>query len=221
MSNVKVFIGTNNKAKFADAIRVAEDYPNLDIVGPADFEIAADPEETGDTYYANAKLKRDFFINALRQLGKKHIYVIGDDGGIEIDALNGEPGIHSRRWKDSQNAMTDQEIIDYALERMANVPEPDRTAHFAGVIALGHTDFDLDEELPFRLTGTLLTEPVSKGSNLDGYPFRRLFYMPNYEMMLSELSDLAVEDRPDGFLSHRELGLQRAFDAILELEQAQ
>ena len=218
MSGIEVFIGTNNPGKRADADRVAQDFEGIRVVGPADFDIVADPEETGDTYTANAQLKRDFFIAELRDREVSGTYVIGDDSGIEIDALGGEPGIHSRRWKDGKTAMSDEEIIEYALMRMKDVAEADRTAHFAGIIALGHTDQNAAMDLPYRLTGTLLTEPRYGSESLNGYPFRALFYMPEYDMMLSELSDLPIEQRPDGFMSHRELGLKRAFEMICELE---
>src|SRR3989338_3568720 len=59
-----------------------------------------------------------------------------EEAGLEIEALNGEPGIHVRRWRDGKTRMTDQETIDYCLYKMKNVPKGKRGARFRTVIAL-------------------------------------------------------------------------------------
>lgn len=213
---VNVLIGTNNTGKYTDAARMAVGYPELLLHKPADLGIVEDADETGDTYVENAHLKRDFYISELLRLGLHDYFVVCDDSGLEIDALNGEPGIHSRRWKDGTTPMTDQEIIDYVLERLKGVPKERRTAGFAGVIALGHTHKDLNIDIPYRLDGVLLEEPVEQ-ERQEGYPFRSLFYLPKYKAMLSTIVSLPPDQRPAGFLSHREIGLKTAYDKLMKL----
>lgn len=217
MAVINVLIGTNNPGKFSDAEFVAKEFPDIRLYAPKDLGIIDDADETGNTYTENAHIKRDFYLGKLKDLGLIDYFVVTDDSGIEIDALGGEPGIHSRRWQDGKTAMTDQEVIDYVLKRMDGVPAEQRTAAFAGIVALGYPARKISLDIPYRLQGTLL---VSADIDLDfheGYPFRALFYLPQYGMMLSRISELPRESRPEGFMSHRELGMKAAFEKILEL----
>ena len=85
----KILIGTNNKGKFAE---IADLLPkNLEKISPKDLKIES-PEETGKTFIENSELKANFFCK------KSKIITISDDSGLEVDCLQGEPGIFSARW---------------------------------------------------------------------------------------------------------------------------
>ena len=219
MAETHVFIGTNNQGKFNDALRTAEAFEDIVVVGPEDFGFTDDVDETEDTYQGNARLKREAYLALLQEEGVENMFVVCDDSGIEIDALNGAPGIHSRRWRDGETRMTDAEMIAYAIEQLKGIPAPKRTAHFAGMLAVGNSSSLYSQDIPYRLSGTILETPTHWGAAQDGYPFRALFYLPQYEMMLSELMDMPDEERPDGFMSHREIGLLTAFTAIDQQSQ--
>lgn len=215
MAKINVLVGTNNSGKYADAQYMAAAYDNLAVHKPADLGITEDPAETGNTYVENSRIKRSFYIDKLARQKITDFYVIGDDSGLEIDALGGEPGIHSRRWKDGKTPMSDQEIIDYCLERMKGVPEAKRTAALAGSIALGHVRGTLNTDIPYRLRGVILETPASNRQTVEGYPFRDLFFLPQYGLLLRDIVDLPRDKRPGGFMSHREAGLKQAFDTII------
>jgi XTP/dITP diphosphohydrolase len=215
---INVLIGTNNPGKFADAEFIAALFEDIEIHKPVDLGITQDVEETGQTYVENARLKRDFYAGQLKGLALDDYYVIGDDGGIEIDALNGEPGIHSRRWLDGKTPMTDQEIVDYCLERMRDVPEASRGAAFVGNLAVGSADGRLSRDIRYELRGTILPE-ASGIEGIAGYPFRALFYLPEQGKLLKDVVD-SQNGRPEGFFSHREEGLKHCFEMLIEYQNS-
>lgn len=217
MVKINVLVGTNNSGKYADAQSMAAAYDNIVVHRPPDLGITEQPDETGDTYVENSRIKRDFYIDRLGQMKVTDFYVIGDDSGLEIDALGGEPGVRSHRWRDGQTTMSDQEIIDYCLQRLKHVPPEKRIATLAGNMALGHTEGQLTIDIPFRLEGRLLVEPIAGQKSITGYPFRNLFFLPEYGMLLRDVVDLPRDQRPDGFMTHRERGLKQVFDTLTGL----
>jgi XTP/dITP diphosphohydrolase len=214
---MKILIGTNNPGKFADAERVANSFEEIAVFRPTDLGIMGDPDESGQSYVENSRIKRDFYAAELQKRDISDIFVIGDDSGIEIDALNGEPGIHSRRWRDGSTPMTDQEIVAYCLQRMDTTPDAERGAAFVGNIAIGNAAGTLTHDITYSLRGRLLREAASI-DDIPGYPFRALFYLPQFGMLLKDVD--VMDPRPEGFMSHREIGLRRAFEWLL-VEQRQ
>ena len=98
----KILVGTHNKGKFKE---ISDLLPNkVEKVSPNDFGIES-PEENGKTFLANSELKANFFCN------RSKLVTISDDSGLEIDCLNGQPGILSARWAKEfggfDNAMTE------------------------------------------------------------------------------------------------------------------
>ncbi len=108
---------------------------------------------------------------------------LADDGGIEIDYLNGEPGVKSRRWPGHE--ATDQELIDFTLKRLKGVPWQKRGAQFRVILALAMPG---KKVLTFegKKRGIILTKP--RGKLIPGYPFRSIFYLPEYKKSFNELS---------------------------------
>jgi len=85
----KILIGTHNKGKFKE---ISDLLPKeIKKVSPNDLGIES-PEENGKTFLANSELKANFFCN------KSKLVTLSDDSGLEIDCLNGQPGIFSSRW---------------------------------------------------------------------------------------------------------------------------
>jgi XTP/dITP diphosphohydrolase len=120
---------TTNPGKFKEVSKFFQ-ANNLQLHLPSEYGVDLDVNETGSTLEENATLKAEAYLAAL----PSNSIVIGDDTGVEIDALGGEPGIHTRRWKGYR--MEDQEIIDYCLERMEGVPIGERGAQFRTVLAV-------------------------------------------------------------------------------------
>src|SRR3989338_11058336 len=108
----KILIGTSNQAKLETYKKLLKDF-NFEIISSKDLNIPV-PEEKHKTFEEEAVNKAKYYFE------KSGIPTIVDDGGFEIDALNGEPGVKSKRWIGRE--MTDEEIVAEVFKRMKNVP---------------------------------------------------------------------------------------------------
>jgi XTP/dITP diphosphohydrolase len=125
---VRLLLATNNPGKIAQIKETLGDLP-CPIVSSVELGLGEiDVDETGTTLEENARLKARGFFGAATRAGLTDIAVLADDGGFQIDALDGQPGVYSRRWA-GENA-SDEEMIAYTLKRMKGVPAEKRTARF-------------------------------------------------------------------------------------------
>lgn len=125
---MRLLLATTNPGKVAQIRETLEDLPFPIITGPEVGLSEIDADESGGTIEENARIKARAFFDAVRVHGLTDVAVLADDGGIEIDALNGEPGPKARRWA-GENA-TDAEIVAHTLKRLEGVPYEKRTARF-------------------------------------------------------------------------------------------
>jgi len=123
----RLVLATLNPGKVRELARLLGDLP-IELVSLADIPGATLPEETGATYAENALIKARAGVAATGALS------LGDDSGIEVDALGGGPGLHSARW--GGPALDDAGRNALLLERLRGVPAERRTARFRSVIAL-------------------------------------------------------------------------------------
>ncbi len=185
-----------------------------------DFGIEAfDVPETATTLGENSTIKVKAYLEALKNKtdlrGNKFI-VVSDDTGLEISGLNGEPGIHVRRWKGYK--MTDQEIVDYVLLRMKDLKGEDRSARFRTVVAVGvlEESGEIKSELKMfegHLDGKILEEPV--GEVVSGFPFERLFFVTEWGMTTGGAHALPQEEK-NKLLNHRERAVTAAVPFFCE-----
>ncbi len=125
---MQILVATNNKGKRLEFMRLLN-VAGLELVLPADIGLAGfDVDETGTTYLENASLKATAFAQA------SQMYALADDSGLEVAALNNEPGVYSKRYAGEDK--TDGERITFLLDKLQAVPESQRTARFVAVIAL-------------------------------------------------------------------------------------
>ncbi len=200
--SLKVLFASNNPGKITDA-QVFVKGTNIELLTPKDLGLKLDPDETGNTYEENALIKAKAFQEAA---GDPDLIVVSDDGGIEIPTLNNEPGVYSRRWKGY--VMSDQEIVDYCLERMQGKKGVERDANFVGVICVLMPGRD-----PQYFRGVMkchITEEPATGEIIEGFPFRSLMYVPELKKMIYDVHGTTIAER-GGFMNHREQGLQAAF----------
>lgn len=192
-----LLIATTNAAKQRELSDLLADLP-LRIVSLRDLPGAPEVEETGQTFEANALLK------ARAYAAWAGLPALADDGGLEIDALDGEPGVRSRRWIDDRDA-SDEELIAYTLERMAGLPPDRRGAAMRVVEALVLPAADSrphpalrDPTRPFSaeqveilgtgsIRGVIPPDPTPR--RLPGFPFRSLFYLPDLRKYYVDLTD--------------------------------
>ena len=113
-------LASNNKKKIAELQAIlSEKIPDIKILSLADIGYTDDIEETGETFEENSLIKAS--------VPAKMGYVgIADDSGLCVDSLNGEPGVYTARYSGGN----DEDNIAFLLEKMKNIPDEKRTAHF-------------------------------------------------------------------------------------------
>jgi len=205
MERSELFYATTNPGKVSEVRKFAAAY-GYRVVTPADAGLSLEVDETGETLEANAKLKARAWRDEL-----SYPIVLADDTGFEIDALNGEPGIHVRRWRDEQTAMTDDEIVEYCMALMKDVPAEQRGAQTHTVIALARPDEEI-EYFHGILRGTVLEQPDER-YRVEGFPLERIFYVPQWNMMLAETRNIPAAERGD-YITHREIAVKAALEAL-------
>ncbi len=186
---MKLLIATGNAHKLAE-IRSILQVPQLDLMGIRDFGPLPTVEEDGDTFEANAILKA---VALARASG---LWTLADDSGLEVEALDGAPGVRSARYagEPSNDAANNHKLLA-CLETVC-----DRRARFRCVIALsdpaGRT-----RTVSGSCAGTLLRDQRGRG----GFGYDPLFIPDGFELSFAEL-EAGVKNR----ISHRAKALDRA-----------
>ena len=188
-------MGTTNEHKLTELREILGGLP-LTLVTPADVGLDIDPEETGSTFAENAQLKAAAFAQA------SGLPALADDSGLEVDALGGEPGVHSKRY--AGPSATDQDRIALVLSKLQRVPDADRTARFRCVMALA-TPEDLVGLADGTCEGRIAHAP--RGSR--GFGYDPIFFVPALGRTIAELP--ATEKHA---ISHRGRAGRAARDLI-------
>jgi XTP/dITP diphosphohydrolase len=167
---VTLYLATKNKNKLRE---IKEIFSDLNIDVRSAYEVvdpSFDVEETGNTFEENAKLKADALSAGLDG------YVIADDSGLCVDALNGRPGVHSARFAGKHASDEANNLI--LMESMEAVKDKDRTARFVCVIALSKGGVT---EKTFRgeCEGRIGRYPVGK----NGFGYDPLMLLPDGRSM--------------------------------------
>jgi len=158
---------------------------DIDVLAPAELGLALDVAETGSSYYENALLKARAYSNAAGMLA------LADDSGIEVDALGGAPGVFSARF--GGDLLTDEGRVSLLLERLAQVPRPQRSARYRCLLVAAAPD----GETWFAegvCEGFIAAAP--RGSN--GFGYDPVFLVEGREQTMAELT--AAEKN---LISHR------------------
>lgn len=203
----RLLYATQNPGKLME-LRALLEPAGIPVTAPAEIGITLEVDETGTTLETNAALK----AQAYRAAVNGDFVVLGDDTGMEIDALNGEPGIRVRRW-DGSTRMTDEAIIAYCMARMHGVPPEQRGAQFRTVFALAAPEREL-EYFSGTLRGVILEEPDPL--RIEGFPFESIFYVPEWSLLLGKAYALRAANQTQ-FVTHRERALQTALPRLRTL----
>ncbi|MBI2607722.1 MAG: hypothetical protein HYW51_02770 [Candidatus Doudnabacteria bacterium] len=195
---MKILIGTGNSAKVNTYQKLLKDF-DLEVVSAKELNIQP-PEEKGDTFEEEAVNKAKYYF---KQSG---IPSLVDDGGMEIEALNGEPGIKSHRWLGHE--MNDEEIIGEVMKRMKDVPDDRRACKFTITIALA-TPLGIFTSQG-GVEGIIADRPSEKV--VAHYPYRSVTYLPNYNKYWCE-----VNEEEERVLDHRKHALEKLHDVLREL----
>ncbi|MGB8684294.1 MAG: non-canonical purine NTP pyrophosphatase [Candidatus Binatus sp.] len=189
----RLLIATTNPAKLAEYRLILRDIGiELELVSLAEVGISETPEETGATFTENALLKARFYFKRARMA------TLADDGGLEIDALGGEPGVRSHRWLGTGGDDSDQALVAEVIRRMKGVEAARRTARLRATIALTDEEGGWRARRPAPLgirerTAEAAIEgviaerayPVIRA----GFPYRAVLVIPERNRYLGELGD--------------------------------
>jgi len=159
---IELILATNNKNKLREIREILAEQ-EITVLSQAEADICIEPDENGMTFAENAEIKARAIFEAAKAKGFSG-YVLADDSGLAVDALNGEPGIFSHRWAGED--ATDAERIDKMLTVMADVPDGRRGAHFACAMCLIAPDGSA-HCFEGRVCGEILRE--ARGANGFGY----------------------------------------------------
>ncbi len=193
-----ILIATNNKGK-VDEIKALLDGLGLALLTPADLGISLDVVEDGQTYAENAAKKAAAFARA------SGLVALGDDSGLEVDALGGQPGLHSHRFCPIPNA-TDADRRKYLLERLDDKPRP-WTARFRATVAIALPSGEV-KLAAGQCEGKII--PEERGSN--GFGYDPIFFIPELGHTMAEL-----EMNEKNCLSHRARAIRNAVPILREV----
>ncbi len=196
---LQIIFATGNQGKLREIQAILRDC-EAEVVSMKEAGFELEIEENGTTFEENALIKARAVADALAA-GKEAqtCVVMADDSGLEIDCLNGEPGVYSARYL-GEDTPFDVKSRDF-LRRMADVPEEDRDARFVCAIAAIFPDGEavttsgvVEGRIGYELRGD------------NGFGYDPIFYLPEYGRTAAELSD---EEKNK--LSHRSraLGLMK------------
>ncbi len=193
---MSLVLATRNPGKIAE-IRAL--LPDLPVQPAASFPGCPEPEETGRTFEENALIK----ARAVAQYTGR--ITLSDDSGLEVDALDGAPGVHSARFAGA--GATDQDNMRRLLDALDGIPKVKRTARFRCVMAVVAPDGQSWTEEGV-CEGRILHEP--RGAS--GFGYDPLFVPAGYDNTFGEL-EAAVKN----LISHRALALRRITSVLRAL----
>ncbi len=192
---MKLLISSNNPDKIKE-IRSIFQLPEVELVTLDDIPNTHEIVEDGNTLYENA-LKKASMLYEFTGLP-----TISDDTGLEVDALNGRPGIYSARYA-GENASYDDNVKKM-INEMQSVPEKDRTARFRTVAVFYHPDLLIHKE--GVIEGMILSERRGNG----GFGYDPIFYVPGKRRTLAEMN----HDEKNA-ISHRGQAFSRLYKSLL------
>jgi XTP/dITP diphosphohydrolase len=197
---MKILIGTNNENKLNQFRRIFKNLgSDIELVSLKDFGITDDVEEDADNLLDNAKKKAQFYGELSKML------TLADDTGLFIDALDGEPGIHAKRWHEG----TEKERYLKILEKMKNIPKEKRTCRYTGVLAVYNPEKKNFWTFENNIEGAIANEPLEES----GFGYDPIFISTHYDKCYSRMSD-AERDA----ISHRGVGVEE-FIKFTELKE--
>ena len=169
----KLLVATGNPGKAHELADLLAGLP-FEIVWLWDLALPTEIDEPADTFEGNTVIKAEAYAEM------SGLLTLADDSGLEVDALNGEPGVHSKRFAGED--ATDEDRARIVLQKLAGVPWEERTAQYRCVIAVAEPGVN-----------TVTCESVCSGMigyelrGNAGFGYDPVFYLPEYGKTVAEL----------------------------------
>ena len=192
----QLFLATTNTGKIQEFKLLLKE-SNYSLVTPKETGVNLAVEENGNSFKENALIKAKAYSIATNFL------CLADDSGIEIDALNGMPGVYSARYGGAD--LTDKDRVNLVLSKMRDVPWSLRTARFRTSLALAWPE---GENAVYEgvLEGVIGFE--SKGAN--GFGYDPIFFLPSLQSTVGELTHIQKSQ-----ISHRSIAVSKLLKFLL------
>jgi XTP/dITP diphosphohydrolase len=182
----KLLIATNNNGKVKEFLALLND-PSIELVTPAQINLDLDVVEDGLDYAENAIKKATAFSKA------SGLVSLADDSGLEVDALNGEPGLYSARYGSTDGVkLSDAGRRAYLIAKLRPFPHP-WTARFRATIAISTPQGHIE-----TTEGVCEGEIVAEERGVGGFGYDPIFLLPELGLTMAEL-----EEKEKNRLSHR------------------
>lgn len=198
----RLVIATHNPGKLAEMRDLLAPH-GIDAVSAGELGLA-EPDETGDSFRANAALKAQAAARATR------LPAFADDSGLVVDALDGAPGIYSARWAgDSKDFTAAMARIERLLQERGADHPANRTAHFISALCVAWPDDHL-EEVEARVDGTLVWPP----RGVAGFGYDPFFLPEGHARTFGEMTSEEKHGLPP-----RGMGLSHRARAFVKLQE--
>lgn len=192
-------LGTRNRKKRQEIVEILDGL-GLEFGDLTQYPDAPEVEEDGETFEANARKKASEVARALQQ------WVLGEDSGLVVPALNGRPGVYSARYAGKQG--DDEANNDRLLAELGPLPDDRRAAYYVCTAALADPNGEVQAVVEGHCHGVILHERRGTG----GFGYDPLFLIPEYHQTFGELSP-----RVKHALSHRARALAKLRPALRQL----
>lgn len=189
----KIVLASRNKKKTGEVAELLLPF-GFEVVPVTEFADVAEVIEDGDTFAANAAKKATQVAKELQQ------WVIGEDSGLQVDALNGAPGIYSARFAGED--ATDEQNNAKLLQELLGLPADKRSAGYICSVALSNPAGKVMIAVEGTCRGRIIEERQGEG----GFGYDPYFLLPEYHKTFGQLSALVKQK-----LSHR----ARAFSLLI------
>lgn len=193
----KLLVATRNPGKVREYAAMLTDL-DVEWLSLDDVGITDEVPETADTFVGNALLKAQGYAAEARML------TLADDSGLEVDALHGEPGVHTARY--GGEGLTHEQRYHVLLDNLRDIPPEERDARFRCIIALADADGQVLGTSEGVCEGRIALAPAGEG----GFGYDPVFYLPERGQTMAEISPERKHQ-----ISHR----GRALQAIAPLLQ--
>ena len=192
-------LGTHNRKKGLELIELLKPW-GFECKSLADFPAAIDVEETGATFGENARLKACQQARHLKQ------WVLGEDSGLAVDALDGAPGVYSARF--SGPGATDESNNRLLIERLGELPLEKRTAHYVCHAVLADPAGNARAEAAGKCHGRIRLQ----AAGTSGFGYDPYFEIIEYHRTFADLGDVVKSA-----LSHRARAMRAMIPQLLQL----
>jgi XTP/dITP diphosphohydrolase len=204
----QLLIATGNPAKLAEYRLLLREF-TLEAISLDDAVLHDRPEEDGATFKENALKKARFYF------ARAHLPTLADDGGLEIDALGGEPGVRSHRWIGGAEA-SDAALVAEVIRRMERVEPPRRTARLCAAVALVYEAGGVPRECVAQAAMEGVIAERAWPRVRPGFPYRSVLYLPARDCYVAELGD-----EEEARISQRRVALSELAPELTRIAEGQ